>query len=39
MPIADVTLANVIVEQAQRAASFNNTRGFVFHNVQVRTDH
>ena len=29
-------LTNVHVEQAREAASFNNTRGFVFSNVTVR---
>ncbi len=38
MPIADVKLTNVIVEQAQQATSFNNTRGFEFHNVKVCAD-
>ena len=36
MPVADVKLTNVHVEQAREAASFNNTRGFVFSNVTVR---
>ena len=35
MPIQDVTLDNVQIEQAKTPTSFKNTKGFVFDNVKI----
>lgn len=35
MPIQDVTLGNVQIEQAKTPTSFKNTKGFVFKEVKI----